>query len=171
MGTSMKTMLGGWEDVSRLLAQQARAPQESRSQPARPIQRSGSCKTRVGGLSVPLPPLPAPERLTRTHAMRQRASTRPAFQAASASAPRAAPVPRWALDDTCEIREEDLVLLMRQPLPHQPSTVPHGRAGLRRGGTLLEPALHIIPVPTRGLARPSLVQRVVRWAKLLLARR
>jgi hypothetical protein len=188
MGAGMKTMLGGWEDVSRLLAQEpagsadslaslgrqrcvAVVPKENRSPPARAVQRSSSCKTRLGGLSVPLPPIPALERLAPRHTTSQRAFTRPALRAAIARVPSAAPVPRWALDDTCEIRAEDLVLLLRQPLPLQPSAVPPGAAGLRRDGTLLEPALQIIPAPTRELARPSLLQRVARWAKALLARR
>lgn len=190
--TSMKTMLGGWEDIQRVLAQGRAAqpvsaepfvpvnvrhcvavPPQDRSSPAATARRFSLRKTRVGGVSVPVPPLPAaPGRLPPRPAARPPAFTRQARRAGSSSTPGGAPLSRWALDETCEIQDVDLVLLLERPVPPQPllsrpASVALGAAGLRRGGTLVEPALQIIPRPTQGLARfvPSLLRRIAHWAK------
>lgn len=184
----MKTMLGGWEDVQGSLAHEraARAgsaeplaslhgqrcvvvsPKDCSSQ-ASAARRFSLRKTRVGGVSVPLPPLPAAERLAPRPGTRQPAFTRPAPGPALAVSPGAPASARLALDETCEIRDVDLVLLMDRPGAPQPS-VARVAAGLRRGGTLIDPELRVIPLPTAGQARyrPSLVRRFVHWLKARL---
>jgi len=194
----MKTMLGGWEDVQRLLVQEraerarGAAPPASvslqRCVPVAPKERQSEASlarrfslraTRVGGVSVPLPPQPAAERFAPRHATRPQALTRPVRQPAThAGAHGAARLAQLALADTCEIRDVDLLLLLQQqqqqrqqPVPPQPSPAPHDAAGLRRGGTRIEPALHIVPPPTRRRARsaPSILQRLVHRVRALLA--
>jgi hypothetical protein len=188
METSMKTMLGGWEDVQRLqgLERAARAsspeplgavslrrcvavaPKDS-SSAAATARRSSLRKTCLGGVSVPLPPWPAAERLAPRHATRQQAFTRPVLGAALDGTPGAARSARLALDETCEIQDVDLVLLMAQPVPPRPPAAAQRAGGLRRGGTLVEPALCIIAPPRRGWA--GLLPAFVHWVRALISNR
>jgi hypothetical protein len=187
METGMKTMLGGWEDVQAFSTQERAARPGSAepfasvnlqrcvpvtpkggSSPASTGRRLSLRRTQLGGVSLPLPPpLPVPERLAPRHATRQQALTRPALRAEIRRAHGTPSLARLALDETCEISDVDLVLLMDRPAPAQSPPVPHAAAGLRRGGTLVEPDLQVIPLPTRGLGR--LVQRIVHWAKARLS--
>ncbi|MEO8181120.1 MAG: hypothetical protein ABI895_19965 [Deltaproteobacteria bacterium] len=187
----MKTMLGGWEDVQRLLAsERAARPGSAEPSPSVRLQRcvalapkegaSQACsarrfslrETRVGGVNVPLPPLPAAERFApRRAATRPQALTRPVQRpAAGGGADSAARLAQLALDETCELRDVDFLLLLQPRVPPQPAPAPYIAAGLRRGGTLIEPALRVVPPPTRrrALCAPSALQALLQKAKALL---
>jgi hypothetical protein len=179
MATGMKTMLGGWEDVQRLLAERAlragsATPSASVSRQrcvaVAPKEDSGHAaarrfrlrETRVGGVSVPLLPLPAAQPLAPRHATRPQALTRPIRRpSGDGGAQGAARLAQLALDETCELRDVDFVFLTQQPAP--PSPAPYSAARPRREGTSIEHALYVIPAPTRRRADrpPSFVQRVV----------
>jgi len=174
----MKTMLGGWEDVQRMLtaerAGRAAATPASASvsvrrcvavtprdatRPAALWLSQGPRHTRLGGLDQPIQavaPRSAPPRSR--PAVRKQPPPLPAHlrpygsPAVSAhGSPPPLPLDRLPLDATCEIGDLDLIVMPAPPAA-QPAVW-----GARRGGTALDPAT----------ARSSAgwLRRLRRWAR------